>query len=306
MCIGFGPPARQEQPSQLARCLSRAQARVVPRCRECAGWCAATVRGVRSAGLMIRDAVASVVTGPERRSGEGAEGAAAVSWPGHSAGASRTTQGAAWLEYLPSSGGGLHRPPSVSPAGPAAASSVPCRRVTHERLPAARGRRRLLSGVRAAACIRTRNGRGDAGRAAYDLAVAGGEDRPATTAASAGRWIRSIARPGFRPISPAAGSRLDRPVPGRRPGRGHVPGPRQGLCCRAGYVMSPIQARDPLTLICSSEAFPGQGWIEDQIPPMVDYQAARWQGPEIMGSSKTCRSWASDAPTRPAPPAGRS
>jgi hypothetical protein len=42
--------------------------------------------------------------------------------------------------------------------------------------------------------------------------------------------------------------------------------------------MSPIQARDPLTLICSSEAFPGQGWIEDQIPPMVGYQAARWQG----------------------------
>jgi hypothetical protein len=34
----------------------------------------------------------------------------------------------------------------------------------------------------------------------------------------------------------------------------------------------------PLTLICSSEAFPGQGWIEDQIPPMVGYLAARWQG----------------------------
>jgi len=42
--------------------------------------------------------------------------------------------------------------------------------------------------------------------------------------------------------------------------------------------MSLIQARDPLTLICSSEACPGQGWIEDQIPPMVDYQAARWPG----------------------------
>jgi hypothetical protein len=42
--------------------------------------------------------------------------------------------------------------------------------------------------------------------------------------------------------------------------------------------MSLIQACDPLTLICSSEAFPGQGWIEDQIPPMVGYLAARWQG----------------------------
>jgi Heparinase II/III-like protein len=40
----------------------------------------------------------------------------------------------------------------------------------------------------------------------------------------------------------------------------------------------PIQARDPRTLICSSEAFPGQGWIEDQIPPMVNSQIANWQG----------------------------
>jgi hypothetical protein len=40
----------------------------------------------------------------------------------------------------------------------------------------------------------------------------------------------------------------------------------------------PIQARDPLTLICSSEAFPGQGWIGDQIAPVVNYQAAHWPG----------------------------
>jgi hypothetical protein len=40
----------------------------------------------------------------------------------------------------------------------------------------------------------------------------------------------------------------------------------------------PIQDRDPRTLICSSEAFPGQGWIQDQIPPMVNYQVAHWQG----------------------------
>ena len=40
----------------------------------------------------------------------------------------------------------------------------------------------------------------------------------------------------------------------------------------------PLQARDARTLICSSEAFPGQSWIQDQIPPMVNYQAAHWQG----------------------------
>jgi hypothetical protein len=40
----------------------------------------------------------------------------------------------------------------------------------------------------------------------------------------------------------------------------------------------PIQDRDPRTLICSSEAFPGQGWIQDQLPPMVNYQVAHWQG----------------------------
>ncbi len=46
-----------------------------------------------------------------------------------------------------------------------------------------------------------------------------------------------------------------------------------------GWIQNvPIGARDPRTLICSSEAFPGQGWIEDQIPPMVNYQAAHWQG----------------------------
>jgi Heparinase II/III-like protein len=40
----------------------------------------------------------------------------------------------------------------------------------------------------------------------------------------------------------------------------------------------PIQARDPRTLICSSEAFPGQSWIQDQIPALVNYQLATWQG----------------------------
>jgi Heparinase II/III-like protein len=40
----------------------------------------------------------------------------------------------------------------------------------------------------------------------------------------------------------------------------------------------PIQVRDPRTLICASEALPGQGWIQDQIAAMVNYQIAHWQG----------------------------
>lgn len=40
----------------------------------------------------------------------------------------------------------------------------------------------------------------------------------------------------------------------------------------------PIQVRAPGTLICSSEAFPGQGWAANAIPPMVNYQLAHWQG----------------------------
>jgi len=40
----------------------------------------------------------------------------------------------------------------------------------------------------------------------------------------------------------------------------------------------PLSVRNPGTLICVSEAFPGQRWIQDQIPPTVDYYAAHWQG----------------------------
>jgi hypothetical protein len=40
----------------------------------------------------------------------------------------------------------------------------------------------------------------------------------------------------------------------------------------------PRRNQDPETLICALEAFPGQSWIEDQIPALVDYQAAHWQG----------------------------
>jgi hypothetical protein len=41
----------------------------------------------------------------------------------------------------------------------------------------------------------------------------------------------------------------------------------------------PIQDRDPATVICMSEAFPGQEWIQDQITVAVNYYAAHWMGP---------------------------
>jgi hypothetical protein len=40
----------------------------------------------------------------------------------------------------------------------------------------------------------------------------------------------------------------------------------------------PIGDRDVRTLICSSEALGGQGWIADQIAAMVNYEAGHWQG----------------------------
>lgn len=40
----------------------------------------------------------------------------------------------------------------------------------------------------------------------------------------------------------------------------------------------PLSVRDPQTLICVSEAFPGQRWILNAIRPAVDYVAAHWDG----------------------------
>ena len=37
--------------------------------------------------------------------------------------------------------------------------------------------------------------------------------------------------------------------------------------------------RDPQTLACIAQAFPRQAWIQNQIPPTVNYYAAHWQGP---------------------------
>jgi len=48
----------------------------------------------------------------------------------------------------------------------------------------------------------------------------------------------------------------------------------------------PIAARNPETLMCAAEAFPGQAWIDDQIPVLLDYYAANWQGAYNHGMSQ--------------------
>jgi Heparinase II/III-like protein len=48
----------------------------------------------------------------------------------------------------------------------------------------------------------------------------------------------------------------------------------------------PIQDKNPLTAICSAEAFPSQTWIHNQIPVLVDYYAAHWQGAYNHGLSQ--------------------
>jgi hypothetical protein len=39
-----------------------------------------------------------------------------------------------------------------------------------------------------------------------------------------------------------------------------------------------VSGRDPLSLVCIAQAFPGQAWINDQIAPTVNWYAANWQG----------------------------
>ena len=47
----------------------------------------------------------------------------------------------------------------------------------------------------------------------------------------------------------------------------------------AGWLQAlPPSGRDPQTLVCIAQAFPGQAWINDQIAPTVDYYAAHWMG----------------------------
>jgi hypothetical protein len=40
----------------------------------------------------------------------------------------------------------------------------------------------------------------------------------------------------------------------------------------------PIQDKNPETLMCSGEAFGGQAWLHDQIPVLLNYYAANWDG----------------------------
>ena len=47
----------------------------------------------------------------------------------------------------------------------------------------------------------------------------------------------------------------------------------------AGWLAAiPASARDPLTVVCIAQAFPGQAWITSQIAPTVNWYAAHWQG----------------------------
>jgi len=48
----------------------------------------------------------------------------------------------------------------------------------------------------------------------------------------------------------------------------------------------PIQNQNPETLMCSAEAFPGQAWIHDQIPVLLDYYAVNWDGAYNHGLSQ--------------------
>jgi hypothetical protein len=40
----------------------------------------------------------------------------------------------------------------------------------------------------------------------------------------------------------------------------------------------PIAEQSPETLLCSAQVFPGQAWIHDAIPALLDYNAAHWDG----------------------------
>jgi hypothetical protein len=48
----------------------------------------------------------------------------------------------------------------------------------------------------------------------------------------------------------------------------------------------PIADKNPLTAICAAQAFPGQAWIHNEIPVLLDYYAAHWQGAYNHGISQ--------------------
>lgn len=54
---------------------------------------------------------------------------------------------------------------------------------------------------------------------------------------------------------------------------------RAGRIARGWLRAIPPGGRDPHTLVCIAQAFPGQAWIQQQIGPTVSYYAAHWPGP---------------------------
>jgi hypothetical protein len=61
---------------------------------------------------------------------------------------------------------------------------------------------------------------------------------------------------------------------------------RAAAILRGWLANVPPANQNPETLMCSAQAFPGQAWIGDQIPVLLDYYAANWQGAYNHGLSQ--------------------
>jgi hypothetical protein len=61
----------------------------------------------------------------------------------------------------------------------------------------------------------------------------------------------------------------------------------RAMALLTGWLTSvPLAHQNPETLMCSAEAFPGQAWIHDEIPVLLDYYAAHWEGAYNHGLSQ--------------------
>ena len=76
-----------------------------------------------------------------------------------------------------------------------------------------------------------------------------------------GRWIEELVA-GYLTGGPDAAAYLT----------------RAAQLTRSWLDAIPVSGRDPLTLVCIAQAFPGQAWITRQIAPAVIWYAAHWQG----------------------------
>ncbi len=61
---------------------------------------------------------------------------------------------------------------------------------------------------------------------------------------------------------------------------------RAAAILRGWLADVPIANQNPETLMCSAEAFPGQAWIQNAIPGLLNYYAANWQGAYNHGLSQ--------------------